>query len=446
MVASLRIYLSGSIRKGANDLRSSDHFWTREDEEFLRANIGGSVELLNPAKTDIRRQDFALNFGCDLYLVSISDVVLVDARREKGIGVGAEMMFAVQRGIPVITWAPPDTHYRRSKIPDLFGEDLHDWTHPFVFGLSDHVVDDLAEAVELIRSKTINNPVPRRKQVGALIQRYRHSIVRQGSKGAKRFVELGGGVFQDMVGGGAEEEIIAGVKRHRFMDVLFIPAPTDRIPSEAMVTINRWRERRLAERPLAHTARVRRIAAAVAGCLTERPRIFEIGCGKFPLVDDIPYEAWSGLETDREAVEYLVKRNLRAAGSVAELSDLDLQVDMAVALFCMQFAIEDEEISLFGRVPAHSVVMLNLPTRDVALATRRLAQLRSLGLSCAVLDLWSTGSKDLLVLAGRLEAGERLAAARAAALAQARAEWPSVKSRLEWAEPKATIAHRGKVR
>lgn len=446
MTAPLRIYLSGSIRKGAGDPRSPDHFWTRENEEFIRANAGGPVELLNPAKTDIRRQDFALNFGCDLYLVSISDVVLVDARREKGIGVGAEMMFAVQRGIPVITWAPPDTHYRRSRVPDLFGEDLHDWTHPFIFGLSDHIVSDLAEAMALIRSKAINNSVPRRVQVSSLIQRYGHSIGQRGGRRAERFVELGGGVYQDMLGGGAEEEIIAGAKRHRFMDVLYIPAPTDLIPSEAMLAVNRWRERRLADRPLLHSARVRRIAAAIAGSLDERPRIFEIGCGKFPLVDDIPCETWSGLETDREAIKHLLDRNLRVAGSPAELNECDLQVNMAAALFCMQFAIEDEEIAIFGRLPARSIVMFNLPTRDNALFVTRLAQLRSVGLQPEVLDLQPTGSKDALVLAGRPEAGERLAAARAAALAQALAEWPSAGAQLGWAESKVTIAHRAKVR
>ena len=442
MTTPLRIYLSGSIRKGEGDLRSPDHFWTQEEEEFIRANAGGTVELLNPAKTDIRRQDFALNFGCDLYLVSISDVVLVDARREKGIGVGAEMMFAVQRGITVITWAPPDMHYRRSKVSDLFGEDLHDWTHPFVFGLSDHVVNDLAEAMTLIRLKALNNPTPRRTQVRSLIQRYRNGIGQRGRKRAERFVELGSGVFQDMLGGGAEEEIIAGAKRHRFMDVLYIPTPTDRIPSAAMLTVNRWRERRLADRPLLHRARVRRIAAAAAGSLDKRPFLFEIGCGKFPLIDDIPSESWSGLETDQEAVEHLRRRGLRVASSAAELDDHDLNVDMLVALFCIQFAIENAEIALLGRLPARAVVMFNLPTRDSALVKRRLGQLCSVGLSSEILDLRSTGSKDALVLAGRPEAGERLAAVRVAVLAQAAEEWPSVGAQLGWVRSSRDGLHR----
>jgi hypothetical protein len=436
MTAPLRIYLSGSVRKGAGDPRSPDHFWTREDEEFIRANAGGPVELLNPAKTDIRRQDFALNFGCDLHLVSISDVVLVDARREKGIGVGAEMMFAVQRGIPVIAWVPPDTHYRRSKVSDLFGEDLHDWTHPFVFGLSDYVVDNLAEAMALIRSKALSNRTPRRKLVGSLIRRYTDSIGQKGGSGAERFTGLGDGVFQDMLGGGAEEEIIAGAKRYRFMDVLYIPTPTDRIPSEAMLTVNRWREHRLADRPLLHSARVRRIAGAAARSLGARPRLFEIGCGKFPLVDDIPCQTWSGLETDREAVEHLLGRSLRVVGTAAELDDRDMQVDMAVALFCMQFAIEDDEIALLRRLPPHSFFLFNLPTRDDVLIERRLVQLRRVGLLSKVLDLHPTGNKDVLIVAGRPEAGEHLAAARAAALAQAVTEWPSAAAHLGWCERK----------
>lgn len=172
MKTSLRIYLSGSIRKGSTDPRSEDHFWSERDEQFIRDNAGvAAVELLNPAKTHIKRSDFGLNFGCDLYLVSISDVVLVDARREKGIGVGAEMMFAVDRGIPVIAWAPPDTHYRRSFVPDVFGEDLHDWTHPFIFGLSDRIADNLSEVMEHVRAY-LRGELPRRTDVQGNVNRY----------------------------------------------------------------------------------------------------------------------------------------------------------------------------------------------------------------------------------------------------------------------------------
>lgn len=172
MTKPLRIYLSGSIRKGSTDPRPSDHFWSPENEDFIRNNAGAQeVELLNPAKTQIRRTDYALNFGCDLYLVSISDIVLVDARHSKGIGVGAEMMFAADRHIPIITWAPSNGHYRRTFLPDVYGEDLHDWMHPFIFGLSDRVVDDLPAAMEAVRAH-VDGKLERRINVQAHMSRY----------------------------------------------------------------------------------------------------------------------------------------------------------------------------------------------------------------------------------------------------------------------------------
>ncbi|MEI9414453.1 class I SAM-dependent methyltransferase [Mesorhizobium sp. Cs1321R2N1] len=446
MTDPLRIYLSGSIKKGAADTRSSDHFWTREDEEFIRQNAGRPVELLNPSKTDIRRQDFAMNFGCDLHLVSISDVVLVDARLEKGIGVGAEMMFAVQHGIPVITWSPPDMHYRRLKVADLFGEDLHDWTHPFVFGLSNHVVDDLGSAMAIIRSGVLEHAEPRRGQVDTLIKRYRDSISHPKNTVRDRFVDIGGGVFHDVLGGGDEQEVIAGATRHRFMDVLYLPTRTDELPREAMFAVNRWRERRLADRPLQYNSRVRRLAAAAVRALPVSRQVLEIGCGKFPLLDDVECRSWTGLETDPEAVLHLQARGLRVAASVDEVCPEDLQVDMVVALFSMQFAIEAEELALFGQLPPEAVIMFNLPTRDLSLVERRLFRLRHLGLATNWLDLQATGTWDGIILAGRPTAGERLVLVSEAVLEQVIAQWPSGAQNFAWLEPEQAIAPRRKMR
>jgi hypothetical protein len=86
-----------------------------------------AIELTRNAAT-IPPSDVLSNFGCDLYLVGCSDVILVDARTKKGIGIGAEMMFASVKRIPVITWAPRNSHYRKDFIPDVFGEDIVNWT------------------------------------------------------------------------------------------------------------------------------------------------------------------------------------------------------------------------------------------------------------------------------------------------------------------------------
>lgn len=148
----VRIYLCGSVKKGLEDNRPEEEFWAHAHEMAIVASLDRPVELLNPSKTQIRRSDYFINFGCDMYLVQSSDLLLADLRSEKGIGVGAELMFARQAGIPVIAWLPPDSHYRRD-LTDVFGEDLHNWVHPFAYALSDYIEDSLEAVCE--RAKAI---------------------------------------------------------------------------------------------------------------------------------------------------------------------------------------------------------------------------------------------------------------------------------------------------
>lgn len=149
-MSPLRIYLSGSIKKGRSDMREAHAFWTESDEAMIHAHVDREVVLLNPAKTPIRRNDYFVNYGCDLYLVGSADVILVDLRTEKGIGVGAELMYAHLTARPVIGWLPRNSYYRRDKVEDVFGEDLIDWVHPFAFGLCDLTVETLTDACNQI--------------------------------------------------------------------------------------------------------------------------------------------------------------------------------------------------------------------------------------------------------------------------------------------------------
>jgi len=154
----ITIYLSGSIKKGKGDALSS--FWIDKDEKYLGENIQVShVRILNPAKANIKRGNPMENFGADLYLVRKSDFVLVDFRERRGIGVGSEITLAKYYKIPVISICPKESHYRRSKVKDVCGEDLHDWIHPFVLGWSDGIVENLKEAVDWINTY-LRNPRP----------------------------------------------------------------------------------------------------------------------------------------------------------------------------------------------------------------------------------------------------------------------------------------------
>lgn len=142
MKDSARIYLCGSVKKGRDDKRSADEFWSEGDEERILNCLKSDVSLLNPSKTPICRQDYFVNFGCDIWLIQSADVLFADLRKEKGIGVGAELMFARQEGIPVIAWLPQGSHYRRD-LSNVFGEDLKDWIHPFAYTLSDYIEETL---------------------------------------------------------------------------------------------------------------------------------------------------------------------------------------------------------------------------------------------------------------------------------------------------------------
>lgn len=156
------VYLSCTIRKGPTDTRGPEFFCGEEEiKRLLEPVVSSPVTLLDPAKTECRRNDIFANYGCDLHMISISNVVVVDARAEKGVGVGAELMYARERGVPVIAVCPPESNYRRSLVEDVCGEDLSDWIHPFIYGLSSVIVDDFdaaGEVLEAIASGRISLP------------------------------------------------------------------------------------------------------------------------------------------------------------------------------------------------------------------------------------------------------------------------------------------------
>lgn len=173
MAKSIFAYLSGSIQKGSDDRRGS--FWTVESIAVLRDRIL-PVEciILNPSERGDDLSDAVGTLGRDLCQVACSDVVVVDARERRGLGVGAEMYLAKARKIPVISIVPPNSHYHRHDVCVL-GQDVREWVHPFIWGLSDVVVGDIAEAADAIVRVTTSNDVPIR-DVGYCYDAIRHYL------------------------------------------------------------------------------------------------------------------------------------------------------------------------------------------------------------------------------------------------------------------------------
>jgi hypothetical protein len=141
---SIAIYMAGSIQKGHE--KGNELFWHETHFQELRNLLKDrTISFLNPAfRTDDLSDQLSV-FGRDMTQIFCSDVVLVDARDRRGLGVGAEMMWAKVRAIPVITWAPLETHYHKSETT-LLGVRVSNFIHPFVDALSDVIVSTLSDA------------------------------------------------------------------------------------------------------------------------------------------------------------------------------------------------------------------------------------------------------------------------------------------------------------
>ncbi len=133
MKEKLAIYLAGTIKKGHE--KSDETYWTEEYMDLLRLHLHDfEPSFLNPAFRTDNLSDQLSVFGRDMLQVFCSDIVLVDARDRRGLGVGAEMMWAKFHAIPVIIWAPKGTHYHKNEAT-ILGLPVSKYIHPFVESL-----------------------------------------------------------------------------------------------------------------------------------------------------------------------------------------------------------------------------------------------------------------------------------------------------------------------
>lgn len=149
MKTKLAIYLAGSIQKGHEQ---HDSYWTEEHMDTLRRLLPQyGITFLNPAFRTDDLTDQRSVFGRDMFQVYCSDIVFVDARDRRGLGVGAEMMWSKYNSKPLLIWAPKDTHYHKSQTTVL-GTTVDNFMHPFVESLADKVVGTLEEGAAWIAS------------------------------------------------------------------------------------------------------------------------------------------------------------------------------------------------------------------------------------------------------------------------------------------------------
>lgn len=180
MKQHIAIYLAGSIKKG-HEKNSLETYWTDDDMALIRKNLEKfEISFLNPAfRTDDLSDQFSV-FGRDMLQVFSSNVVFVDARDRRGLGVGAEMMWAKVNQIPVVTWAPENSHYHKSQTTVL-DVPVSNFVHPFVESLSDKIVENLVEGSKWIED-ALSNRCPEIKSlqhIKAAMQHYMDTQLHQ---------------------------------------------------------------------------------------------------------------------------------------------------------------------------------------------------------------------------------------------------------------------------
>lgn len=143
------IYLAGKISKGHED--NTEAYWSEQDLASMTQHLAPmQVNLLNPAHRSDDITNMKSVFGRDMAQVFCSDVVWVDARDRRGLGVGAEMMWAKMKHIPLIALSPKETFYRKSNAV-LLGKPIAQYTHPFIEELCDAVVGSIEEGAQWIK-------------------------------------------------------------------------------------------------------------------------------------------------------------------------------------------------------------------------------------------------------------------------------------------------------
>lgn len=163
----LKIFLAGSIPKG-DDVRKQWIDWKAGYKQVLSQL--DNVEFADGDAWKDETKPFLL-FGHDVNLVKTSDIIIVNAEKKIGSGIGVgtaqEIMAAKYFSRPVITVLPKNTHHRRSNAV-FDGILIPDWISPFLLSTSDLVVETVHDSLPWIREYAENPKSKKIKNIGII--------------------------------------------------------------------------------------------------------------------------------------------------------------------------------------------------------------------------------------------------------------------------------------
>lgn len=161
----ISLYIAGSVKKDVDD---ANNIFASDDikQQLVKSIDNFEVIIFDPNESKIFGDSESFRFGQDCLQVISSNFLVVDLREKRGLGVGAEMMLAKEKGIPIISVCPSGSHYRRSIVFHT-GAKNEKWIHPFVESLSDVIVECFNEAGEWIKNYIAN---PTKIKSGEIIE------------------------------------------------------------------------------------------------------------------------------------------------------------------------------------------------------------------------------------------------------------------------------------
>lgn len=142
----MNIYLARSFN---NDVENRTDWWSIVGIDHIKSSILCSdCSIFDPAEINIPKESYENRYDKCLEMIINSDIVIADISQASGIGVGCEIMFAKQIGKPVFIICPRNSHYRK----DIDEQSTREWLHPFIYGVSDYVFDNVDECISKINN------------------------------------------------------------------------------------------------------------------------------------------------------------------------------------------------------------------------------------------------------------------------------------------------------
>ena len=221
-------------------------------------------------------------------------------------------------------------------------------------------------------------------------------------KGIK-FTALGCGIYKTEIIIDEREVNLEGVTLRRFMDCLWLPAPTNQLSQEQINVISRFREDQYHRDPQFdfHRAYVNRVAHFITSA--GYSSILEIGCGLFPLRDKLsPTIKYQCIESDLTCIP----KNVAAGSLTVTVNEAETRIGLDefecfLALFVFQFPIEDKILEVVGALVPKGDGFFNVPSASQDVRMQRIDQVARLGFVCAPLPNTPGGSSNELIYAAR---------------------------------------------